>query len=178
MGASLTTNIAAFEQLDSELERAERIGQNAAVKRGGRAAGNAVLQRLNQNLPKPGYPGDSDETQSLRDHTGVRVLSYQDGRFVVVIVGAKVEAGGQHFHLVELGHDIVVGGTSPKPGTGRKTLRKAASGFRGTGHVAGRVAGRFYLAQAAEATKAAQKDAIDGGFREAFEEKGGVPSQI
>lgn len=173
MSASLTADIAGFAQLDSELKRLESLGKTAAVKRGARAAGNAVLQRLNQNLPKPGYPGDTDETQSLRDHTATRVLSYQDGRYIVVIVGAKVEAGGQHFHLVELGHDIVVGGTSPTPGTGRKTPRKAVSGFRGTGRVVGRVAGRFYLVHAAQATEAAQKDAIDGGFREAIETKQG-----
>jgi len=171
MSASLTTNVASFGQLDSELDRLLHVGRTAAVKRGAREAGNVVKERLNQNLPKPGYPGDSDETQSLRDHTATRVLSYQDGRFIVVIVGAKVEAGGQHFHLVELGHDMVIGGTAPAPGTGRKTPRKAASGFRGTGHVVGRVKGRFYLQHAAEATKPAQKDAIDDGFREAFESK-------
>lgn len=168
MSASLVANIAAFDQLDSELARIENIGKTAAVKRGGRAAGNVVLKRLNENLPKPGYPGDSDETQSLRDHTAVRVLSYQDGRYVVAVVGARVEEGGAHFHLVEEGHDIVVGGTSPNPGTGRKTLRKAVSGFRGTGVIMGRVEGRHYLARAAEATEAAQTIAIEDGLREAL----------
>lgn len=163
-----TIQIIGTEAFEAELLRLEVAHRGTALRAGLRAAGNAVKQRLRQILPKPGYPGDKPGLTALRDTVSVKLKEYQLGRVVVAVVGYEWGAGS-HGHLVELGHDLVIGGTSPKPGAGRKSLRAAKDGRRGKGRIAGRVEGRYYLQAASEGTKAEQDQAMLSAIGRAVE---------
>jgi hypothetical protein len=165
---TLRINEDILKSIDSQLSRLSIAQRSDVIKRGLRAAGNVVRHRVRELLPKPGYPGDKPGLKPLRDSISVVVKEYSSGK-IVAIVGENYGAAA-HLHLVEEGHDIVTGGTSPKPGKGRKTARKSATGARGQGQIAGRVEGRFYLKQSAEATTERQRAAIELTVAQAIQE--------
>lgn len=170
MGATLQINGSAFSQINSILEQLGQPQQFAALKRGARAEGKKLEQRLRDNLPKPGYPGDKDELIQLRQNLGTKVNEYQNGRIIVVTTGYEYGGRAPHGHLVEEGHELVLGGTSSKPGKGRKLARKAKSGFRGTGTARGFVEGRHHLEHAVDSTESERGNAMAAAMRESIEE--------
>lgn len=169
MTARIEINYGSIGKIDAALSRLEAAGRLPVLKRGLRSAGKVVEQRTQQILPQPGYPGDKEGLKPLRDTLGTKVGEYRDGRFVVATTGYEWGAGS-HGHMVEHGHKMVVGGTAPQPGKGRKLARKAASGFRGTGRVVGFVKGKHYLEMASQASRAEQDAAIQSAIKQAFEE--------
>lgn len=165
--------ISGTEDLDKRLAALERVSRMPVLKRGLRAAGEAPKRRLRQILPKPGYPGDKPELKPLRDAIGNKTVEYQNWAVLVQIVGYEWGTGS-HGHMVEEGHEMVTGGTSPKPGKGRKTARKSKRpGQRGDGRVVGFVAGKHYLQQAFDSTKAEQSEAIQDAINTAIAAAGG-----
>lgn len=135
-----------FREVDSQLAKLELIDRRPVLLAGVRKGLGLVRARVRAILPRPGYPGDKRGLKALRDTLKTKVREY--GHKVFGIVGYEWGAGS-HGHIVEHGHDIVVGGTSPKPGKGRKTARKSKrTGRRGEGRIVGWVEGRFYMERA------------------------------
>jgi hypothetical protein len=86
-----------------------------------RKVGNGIKSQTKAILPKPGYPGDKPEMKPLRETLKVKVKNYNGGAIKVMVVGYSYSRtkgqGGNHGHLVEGGHDIVIGGSKKKGGT-------------------------------------------------------------
>ena len=168
-----------FAGIDRELSRLALIGTDRAkaVRRGGVRAGGIVKTRVQETLPKPGYPGDRSHDKDgfklkpLRDTVEVRFKDYGNGIFVV-IVGYGYPAGS-HGHLAEAGHQMVAGGRIRKgyrdtvdPSKRQRAFapreqRVADSAF--TGRVVGFVEGRWDIRDAAAATEAEQNEALISG---------------
>ncbi len=72
---------------------------NQALKKALRKAGQHVVKRAKQLVPRPGYPGDKPDLKPLRDTIGVEV---KQGETIYAVVGPKRPAGA-HGHLVEGG---------------------------------------------------------------------------
>lgn len=154
-----TIDISASKELEAELLRLEAAARSPALIRGLRAGGAVVAKRLRQILPKPGYPGDKPGFKPLRDTVKAQVKEYQQGSVVVAVVGYEWGAGS-HGHLVEYGHDIVTGGSSPASSAARQSARVSKTGRRGKGVISGRVEGRYYLKSASESTRPEQDQAM------------------
>lgn len=91
------------------------------LSRGLRKVGNTIKSQTKAILPKPGYPGDKPGLTPLRETMKVKVKDYGGGAVKVMVVGYTYSktpgVGGNHGHLLEGGHDIVVGGPKTKGGT-------------------------------------------------------------
>lgn len=75
------------------------------------AAGKPVVAAAKKNVTGPGYKGDKKGLKPLRDTIGMQVRDY--GTTWVAIIGPEYPAGA-HGHLVEFGHDIVIGGRAAR----------------------------------------------------------------
>lgn len=135
-----------LDGIDRELAQLEMLARSPVLKAGMKDAGEIVEQRLQEVLPKPGYPGDKPELTPLRDATATKVVEYQDEGKIVSITGYDYTAGGQHGHLVEAGHEKVLWGVE----------------------IGGFVEGRHYLEDAAKATESQQEAAITGAIESAI----------
>jgi hypothetical protein len=176
MQVSLQLNPDIIAQVDKELAGLGMLSRMPAIKKGLRNAGNVVRKRVQETLPKPGYPGDKPGLKPLRDTVATKVKEYPTGA-VVAIVGYEWGAGS-HGHNVEHGHRIAVGGKVPRLGQSKtvvappsvlKVMGLGADGMR-SGSVTGSVEGRFDIANAAKSTESAQGEAMSAAVKEAIEE--------
>lgn len=95
----------AFEQANRLLDAVESMNRGAAIKRVLKKAGQIVVQKAQQVLPKEGYPGDKPELIPLRKTVEVKTVSYEGGLIQVMIVGYGWPAGN-HGLNVEEGHQM------------------------------------------------------------------------
>lgn len=96
-----------FPEVDKQLAQLPLELRATALRAGLNAAGQVVINRAKELVPKPGYPGDKPEYKPLRDTIGKLVKVYGD--IWVAIVGPQRPAGA-HGHLVERGtkpHEII-----------------------------------------------------------------------
>ncbi len=122
---------AAFNRIDATLAAIETNLRGKAMDRGLRAIGSQVKQKTAAILPKPGYERftrtsnepykDKDGPKPLAQTIKTKIVNYAGGLIKVAIIGYEWPAGA-HGHIVESGHDMVVGG-------------KKKSGGRVVGHV-------------------------------------------
>lgn len=122
---------AAFNRIDAALAAIETNLRGKAMDKGLRAIGSHVKQQTTAILPKPGYERftrpsgepyqDKDGPKPLGQTIKTKLVNYAGGLIKVAIIGYEWPAGA-HGHIVETGHDMVVGG-------------KKKSGGRVVGHV-------------------------------------------
>ena len=121
----------AFNRIDAALAAIETNIRGKAIDNGLRAIGSHIKNKTRAILPKAGYTRytrtrndpyhDKDGPKPLEQTIKTKLLG--QGRLIkVAIIGYEWPAGA-HGHLVESGHDMVVGG-------------KKSSGGRTVGHVA------------------------------------------
>jgi hypothetical protein len=121
----------AFNRIDAALAQIETNVRGTAMNRGLRAIGSQVKQQTVAVLPKPGYERftrtnsepyqDKDGPKPLGQAIKTKIVDYAGGLIKVAIIGYEWPAGA-HGHIVETGHDMVVGG-------------KKKSGGRVVGHI-------------------------------------------
>jgi hypothetical protein len=142
--AKIEVDQKSFAAADALLAKLAIQVRSKTVDAAMRKVGNAVKSQTRAILPRPGYPGDKPELKPLRDTLRVKVKNYAGGDIKVMLVGytySRIKGqGGNHGHLLEGGHDMVVGG-SKKDG----------------GKVVGFVQPREYLIRIAETTRQAQR---------------------
>lgn len=118
---SIEIDKATWDAADAILSKIDKAVRGKAVDQGLRKVGNEVKSKTRTILPKPGYPGDKPGLKPLRETLKVKVVNYRDGAVKVMVVGYTYSRtkgeGGNHGHLLEGGHDIVVGGSKKKGGT-------------------------------------------------------------
>jgi hypothetical protein len=93
MQVSLQLNPDIIAQVDKELAGLGMLSRMPAIKKGLRNAGNVVRKRVQETLPKPGYPGDKPGLKPLRDTVATKVKEYPTGA-VVAIVGTIISVKG------------------------------------------------------------------------------------
>lgn len=108
----------ALNKIDAALAAIETNLRGQAVDRGLRAIGSHIRQRTKAVLPKPGYTRytrtkheeyhDKDGPKPLEQTIKTKIIG-TPGIVRVAIIGYEWPAGA-HGHLVETGHDMVVGG--------------------------------------------------------------------
>jgi len=144
-----------FDAIDKQLARLDDFGlRTRTLERGLIKAGNITKKRLKEILPKPGYPGDKPELKPLRDTIQTKLTRTKDGKRLTVSVGAEYKpsgGGGNHMHIVELGHDIT--NKRGKRDMSTANAANASVGKKAKGPVLGFVQGRFYIAKAAAETE-------------------------
>lgn len=105
---------------DALLAKLDIQMRGKTIDSGLRKIGNQIKSQTKSILPKPGYPGDKPGMKPLRETLKVKVVNYDDGAIKVMVVGYTYSRtkgqGGNHGHLLEGGHDIVVGGPKSKGG--------------------------------------------------------------
>lgn len=175
MAANYKINYGYFQTLDSELIAIAQAANSRIFRAGLRNQANRVLKRLEGKLPKPGYPGDSDEAVQLRQNLGTIVIGYQNGLVLVAMSGYKYGGRAFYGHLVELGHRMVTRGTTARLSSGltprSRAKDKIRAGYRtGAGRVVGFVSGVDYLSQSALETKAERDEIINAAARAAIEQ--------
>ena len=115
----------AMNRIDAALSAIETNLRGQAVDRGLRAIGSHVRQKTQAVLPKPGYARYTrTKHEEYRDKDGPKPLEQTiktkivgtPGIVRVAIIGYEWPAGA-HGHLVESGHDMVVGGKKRSGGT-------------------------------------------------------------
>lgn len=105
-----------WAQVDKELGAVgDVLLHGPAVGVAMRAVGREINKDVKSQLPKPGYPGDKPGLTPLRETLRVRTKNYQRGAFKVAIIG-YTRPDGSHGHLLEGGHDMVVGGKKGEGG--------------------------------------------------------------
>ncbi len=131
MKFSIDIDRASMNKIDAALSAIETNLRGSAAAKGLRAIGQNIAQKTKATLPKAGYTRytrtkhqkytDKDGYKPLGDTVKTDVASFAGGVVKVALIGYAWPAGN-HGHLVELGHDMVVGG-------------KKKSGGRVVGHV-------------------------------------------
>ncbi len=168
--AKLEIPEAALRELDKKLAGLHGIHQSKVLLEGMRSAGRAVRKRSQELAPRPTTPGyKRGEKASIKTVPAYKIKAFV--RRLEPILEVRVKASGRapHFHLVELGHRIVTGGTTrrlaavpinPTTGDVQFSSRTAGvsrrTGERGKGKIKGRVAGRPFLSRGAYASRAEQ----------------------
>lgn len=161
-----------FEQLP---ERLERKVLRAALKAGSKpllTRARARAQRLARHEWRTLSTGKRLRVASWQDHDpssrthlfetlGTRPKTYTRSG-VVYLAAGPMYAGGQHGHLVEHGHRMVVGGTVAriKGKAIGKTRYAKNRALTGRGRVVGQVKGKPFLRPAFEESQGAILDAI------------------
>lgn len=117
---------AAFDRIDQVLAAIETNVRGSAMDKGLRAIGRHVKQQTVAVLPKPGYErftrtkgepySDKDGPKPLGQTIKTKIVNYAGGLVKVAIIGYEWPAGA-HGHIVETGHDMVVGGKKKSGGT-------------------------------------------------------------
>lgn len=142
--------------IDDLLERIQVEMREKILKRAARNAGNVVMRRAKQLAPvgdlrhRPGL-------DALKDTIAVKNIVYRD-RFFVAVVG-PTHPEGNHGHLIEDGHDVVVSRGS----------RKGQSPLTGSA----RVEGKQYMAPAGDQTQNEQFFALVNTIERAIVKQGG-----
>ena len=167
MAVTLEINEALFAQIDKELAAIGVFHRQPILKTSFKKALDITAQRYKDSLPMPGYPGDKKGKVPLRNTVKTKVKEYGNGALLGV-VGAEWTTG-RHAHLVEEGHEIVTGGTSPNPKNRKTPAVSKRTAVRGGGSIRGRVEGGHHLAKAVKATQGQVDNAILAGVREAIE---------
>jgi hypothetical protein len=119
-------------------------------------------------VPQPGKAGYTPRRgrrkgmPHLRSQMRAIARIYPRRKFIVGVAGPQYKSsrGGNHGHLVEDGHRLVLGGTTERVGRWKEKGTPNAKKARrtGAGRIAGQVEGRPFLAPAAARTRAnAQK---------------------
>jgi len=150
-------------------EAAALMSQLPAVIRGQElmralnTASRMVIRRAKQLVPPPGYPGDKTRKKPqltpLRDTITYVMRKYQGGLVMGNVIGpyyTPFGGGGNHGHLVELGHRIAAPGTgtlTPLPHSKRTTAPHGKFGAGGMGIHRGNVPPNPFMAPAWAETK-------------------------
>ncbi len=126
MKFEISIDKAAMNKIDAELAAIETNLRGQAISNGLRKIGAEIGQKTKSALPKPGYerrtrPGgllykDKDGPKPLGQTVRTKLLKYADGVIQVALIGYEYPAGA-HGHLVEMGHDLVKGGSKKSGGT-------------------------------------------------------------
>jgi hypothetical protein len=118
--ASIEIDKNSWDAADAMLAKILAGARGPTVDKGLRKIGNQIKSQTKSILPKPGYPGDKPGMKPLRETLKVKVVNYRGGEIKVMVVGYTYSRtpgqGGNHGHLLEGGHDIVVGGPKKKGG--------------------------------------------------------------
>lgn len=134
-----------LKQLPIEL-RGKTMTQ--AVRRGA-----GVVRSKARLLVPIGDPNHKPDNKPLKDTIAVKVMQYQSDKVIVALVGPR-RPDGAHGHLVEDGHRV----------------RKRGKKGEGPGDFTGaRVAGKEFLAPAADQTESEQTKAIVDHLRSTAE---------
>lgn len=154
---------ATFREADKLLEQIERDVRGPAIGAALREVGKKVNQKTRAVLPKKGYTrytrpkhlryDDKEEPKPLNQTLAVKTENYAGGAIKVAIIGYAYPAGA-HGHLVEMGHDLVKGGSKKKGGV-----------------VIGHVEPAEYMVRVVEETKAEQNADFIRGLRKVLDKK-------
>ena len=125
MQLKMELDTAAMNNIDSALAAIETNLRGKAISNGLRDIGKHVARQTKASLPKKGYTRytrtkgekykDKSEPKPLGDTVKTKLIDYADGVIKVAIIGYEWPAGA-HGHLVELGHEMVVGGKKSSGG--------------------------------------------------------------
>lgn len=172
-----------LREIEQLLGRLGGIDQAAALKRGMAAAGNVVKRKAVETAPRRISKRKPDEKSiSLTKRGSIRVVTFVRENEPVLEVRVKAARRAPHLHLIEVGHDIVVGGSKDygrtsqgqglefdaRLGRVRKRAHRGSSrsrlaaksrrtGERGNGAIVGRVPPSPYLNPAGNFSQAEQK---------------------
>lgn len=122
---------AAFDKIDNALAAIETNVRGPAINKGLRAIGAHVKNKTQAILPKAGYTRYTrTKGEPYQDKSGYKPLEKtiktkivgNQGVIRVAVIGYEWPAGA-HGHLVEMGHDMVVGGSKERGG---RTVGKVA----------------------------------------------------
>lgn len=151
----LSIKESAWKAADQLLAKLEIQVRGKTIDDAMRKVGNEIKSQTKAILPKPGYPGDKPEMKPLRETLKVKVKQYKGGAVKVMVVGYSYSRtkgqGGNHGHLVEGGHDIVISGSKKKGGT-----------------VIGHVKPHEYMIRVTNSTKTQQQSTLITGITKAI----------
>lgn len=146
---------AELRAIDRKIAGLSGIEQSKVLLAGMRAAGRAVRTRAKELAPH-GKQEDRQGRAALRSTPAYKITAFVRRNEPVLEVRVKAAKRAPHLHLVELGHDIVKGGTVPRK-QGGKTPQAIDPSKTGKGRVVGRVAGRPFLSRGGKYSEPQQR---------------------
>ena len=157
--ARLTIPERDLQQLDAKLQGLSAVHQSQVLLNGMRAAGRAVRNRSKELAPAGSEP--QEDRAALRTIQAYKVKAFLQRDAPVLELRVKAAKRAPHLHLVELGHEIVTGGTVPRK-RGGKTPRAAKPENTGQGKRTGRFTKpALFLSRGGKYSQAQQLKAIN-----------------
>lgn len=176
-----TVSAEGWAEAESLLAKLPLLIRGTELGKSMKAGARVTVKRAKQLVPPPGYPGDKTkkkpELTPLRDTIDHILRNYQGGYVLGIIIGPvyKPKGGGNHGHLVELGHRIAAPKTGSLPllaDSDKKTPGKSKYG-RGTGVHMGDVEPHPFMKPAWEDTKGQFEPKILASLRKSIVKHGG-----
>jgi hypothetical protein len=158
-----------LRELDKKLAGLSGVAQSKVLLDGMRAAGRAVRTRAKELAPIAQTPGyERGAKASVRTTAAFKIKAFVRRDEPILEVRVKAAKRAPHFHLVELGHRIVTGGTVERTGGTKKAATSKRTGEQGKGKVKGDVKGRPFLSRGGKYSQAKQIAAMQAAARKAI----------
>jgi hypothetical protein len=139
---------AAIDALDRKLKGMGGIAQSQILLKGMLGAGRAVRTRAKELAPVAQTKGyDRKQKASVKSVPAYRTKAFVRDMEPILEVRVKAARKAPHFHLVELGHRIVTGGTADRLQGSKRAPSSKRTGERGKGKIGGRVPGQMFLSR-------------------------------
>ena len=151
---------AELAKLQGKLAALGGVHQSQVLLNGMRAAGRAVRNRAKELAPA-GKDEDRDGKASIKTDPAWKIKAFLRENEPVLEVRVKASSRAPHLHLVELGHEIVKGGTVPRISGGKTPQAKDPKNTGQGRRIGQRTRAAEFLSRGGKYSEAQQAEALN-----------------